>query len=160
MSLIRKLDYNPEKEIVICSMRSKLSRCKLFKKIFAKMYPNEYIGNINCYVTSSTHIDNDEYLYSQDIIILNNKHVNVINSLGLDAYHELSFSIIPIEMIFYIANKNGYITINNDKYVLKTLMDKHNISISDYYSMKNKAHDEQKSIKNISNNIGEEDMSF
>lgn len=166
MSLIRKLEYNPETECVICSTKSKLSRCKIFNKIWKRLYPNEYLVDLIGYTSSLKAEIDSQYIHSQDIFLLNEKHINVINTTGIDAYIDIKFSIFPKEMLFYIANNSGYITTNFDRYLLKKFLDSNNCTISDYLKMKNEAYlamlknNPIKNILNDSNDSSEEDMGF
>ncbi len=163
MSNIRTIQYDSEKEYVICTTKQKLSRCVIFEKIFKKMYPKEYLGILSGYSTSDDTNDIDNhYLYNQDIVVLNEKHINVINSIGLDALPSVNFSIIPKNMIFYIENKSGYLTINEDRYIIKKLVNQYNIDLK---SLKRELYNEiyTSNIKNSIKNIidiyeSEEDM--
>lgn len=167
MSQIRIIEYNPDNEIVICCTAQNLSRCKLFERIFTRLYPKEHIGHITGYTTSTIH--DTEYLFSQDIFVMNDKHINVVNSVGLDAFPRIKFVAIPKDMLFYIKVHDGYVSTNVDRYLIKLLMDKYDIQISDIISMKKEANRKLLYINNVNSGIrhfkniyesSEEEMTF
>jgi hypothetical protein len=141
MSDLTKIDYDSENEVVIAYPSETLSNCIIFNKAFAKLYPNEYIGCISGILISNT--EDNTYWARQGIFVLNDKHIQAINSVGIDAITCIGvhFSVIPKEMLWYIDKPDNSTSLgyNVDRFILKKLMEKHCMTQNDYREMTREA---------------------
>ena len=136
MAFIRKLEYDSDKESVICYSANALYNHKTCKKIFTKLYPkSEYVSyRKGCYSSSNTSCN--QYWADQDIFILDEKHIEAINALGLDCFTTCAFAIIKKEAVFYISkNANSGLSYNSERYVIHKLIENNTITHQQFLDM-------------------------
>lgn len=124
MSFIRKIEHDKEKEVVVCFTRERLRYCKLFAKMYKWLFPNDHLL-LSGYLITPNDVNDEQYLYENDLIVLNDKHVAAINALGIDAFSGIGIAVVPKDMLFYIevrGRRTEYpsIFLNRDRYVMKT----------------------------------------
>jgi hypothetical protein len=140
MSLVSKIEYDAEKEAVIAYPSRRLDSNKAFQKAYKRLYNSYPLLTGHC---SGPGYDT-RYWSEQEIVILDEKHIDAINSVGLDAVLSsgVYITVVPKDYLNAVKrqdNDGRYIGINVDRVVLFDLMKRLDISYEEYLKMCNKA---------------------
>lgn len=161
MSLLRLLTFDSEKEAVVCYSASELQNNKLFRKSYERLFAKH--PSLTTFGNATS--DPDGYFALQNIVVLDDTHIKVINSLGIDAFPLIKFAIVPKDMLRCLQNKKSCIRINRDSVILNLIIDRYGISSDELKSLQNQVDDmiRDTNIKYVSsyNSVSDEsDVSF
>ena len=121
MSLVSKIDYDIDTESVIAYPARRLESSKAFQKAYKRLH-NSY--PLLTGQRSGPGYDT-RYWSEQEIVILDEKHIDAINSVGLDAVLSsgVYITVVPKDHLHAVKrqdNDGRYIGINVDTRIKKS----------------------------------------
>jgi hypothetical protein len=146
MALVQTIQYDNGTEAVVAFPLPALDDCPSFRGAYQRLYGKDPSLHTRRYNADPNPVYDVNYLMDQDLVVLEESHIEAINSVGLDAFTgRVKFAVVPMELLksLKLEGRRGHhqkvrdmtLRINAERIVLFDLLKRCGIGYREYVSM-------------------------